>query len=345
MTNPYEKSPTLPQRMSRLLWRRAAKKPLSERGMVATQEQIVRMMDLTPPLAKQKPQKARKTYLLLDKLFGCNEVQLADVADYAVDTDADDMVVRVYTPEAAQACDDSPCLVYFHGGGVVIGDLNTHDKFCRVVAEQSGFVVVSVDYRLSPEVQFPVPVEDAIRGWNWVCENAEGLGIDLNRTGVGGDSAGGYMAVSVCHQAKQVSLAVAPLRMPAFQWLIYPMLDCRLETESTKRCTERMALTRETMAYFFDHYLPASVDRADPVVSPALADDLSGLPKAYLSTAGFDPLEDEGRAYAEAFQRQGGDITTEHFPDVMHGFIGFTGICPTSAGYVSSMVQKLVKLA
>lgn len=340
----HQKSPSLLQRTSRLMWRRAAKKPLSSRGMVAAQEQIVRMLAWSPAISKQSPKQARKAYQLLDDLFSGNQVLLADVADYTVDNGAKGMTARVYVPQVAQQRYDSPCLVYFHGGGVVMGSLDTHDKFCRVAADASGFVVVSIDYRLAPEEQFPVPIEDAIRGWNWVCENAATLGVDLARTGVGGDSAGGYMAVSVCHQAKQSSLAVSPVRMPAFQWLIYPMLDCRLQTESSQRCTDNMMLTREVMAYFFDHYLPAATDRSDVVVSPALAADLSELPRAYLCTAGFDPLEDEGKAYAAAFKDQGGDISVDHFPDVMHGFIGFTGVCPASAQYVSRMLQNLKNL-
>ncbi|GAA5317817.1 MAG: alpha/beta hydrolase [Candidatus Pelagadaptatus aseana] len=301
------------------------------------------MLGYTKALHEQPPEKCRKTYLLLDKLFGGNKSKLPAVFDRLIDTDGDPMALRIYKSERAIARKDNPCLVYFHGGGGVIGDLDTHDGFCREVAAQSDFVVVSVDYRRAPEFPFPVPVEDSIRGWNWVCDNAQDLGIDLSRTGVGGDSAGGYMATCVCQQVKLRSLSVVPQRMPAYQWLIYPMLDCRLETPSTKRCTEGMVLTRADMAYFFDHLLPPPLDRADRQVSPGLNPDLQGLPKTYLITAGFDPLEDEGKNYATALAQQGVEVDAEHVADVMHGFIGFVGVCPTSATYVRQLIEKLTQ--
>lgn len=337
-------SPKLTQRLARLMWAGAATAPLSSRGMVAAQEKIVAMIERVKPLHEQTPVQARKTYLLLDKLFGGNKPKLTAVFDRMVATDGDAIAVRVYKSEACVARKDNPCLVYFHGGGGVIGDLNTHDGFCREVAAQSDFVVVSVDYRRAPEFPFPVPVEDSIRGWNWVCDNALELGVDLSKTGVGGDSAGGYMATCIAQQVKLRTLAVVPERMPAFQWLVYPMLDCRMVTPSSQNCTEAMVLTHDSMAYFFDHLLPEPLDRADKQVSPALNPDLQGLPKTFLSTAGFDPLEDEGRQYAEALRQQGVEVDEVHYADVMHGFVGFTGVCPTSARYVERMIEKLTRL-
>jgi acetyl esterase len=200
--------------------------------------------------------------------------------------------VRVYASERAGV---RPALIYFHGGGFVFGNLDTHDAVCRALAKESGAVVISVDYRLSPEHKFPAAVEDSHAVTVWVAANAEHLGVDARRIAVGGDSAGGNLATVVamrCRDAGGPALAS--------QVLLYPVMDfSSFETGSHREWGEGYFLTRAAMDWFSGHYL-ASADLArHPEASPLLAPDLRGLPPALVITAEFDPLRDEGEAYAE----------------------------------------------
>jgi acetyl esterase len=282
---------------------------------------------------------------LLCALFDGDRTDLARVDTEPVDIgEATSLSARVYVPEPCLEGMSNPGLVYYHGGGCVIGDLDTHDAFCRRVAACNACSVISVAYRLAPEWRYPVPLLDAIAGWNWVCSRAEKLGLDLSRTGVGGDSAGGLLATSVCQQYLKPSLQVPVSRLPAFQWLIYPWLDCRQNTESARQCNDEMLLTRATMSYFIGHYLGGATPADDPGASPLLCEDLAGMPPTYLATAGFDPLKDEGRIYARRLAAAKVSVRRDHFEDVMHGFIGLCGVCPSSERYIVKMIQQLREL-
>jgi acetyl esterase len=210
----------------------------------------------------------------------------------------------------------SPCpaLVYFHGGGWVIGDLDTHDTLCRQLALASGCVVVSVDYRMGPEHPFPAAVDDAVAATRWLAAQAGALGLDATRLAVGGDSAGGNLAAVV-------ALALRGERPLAFQLLIYPATDQHPTHASRQRNAQGYLLTEDTMRWFHDHYLtdPALVDdwRASPLRHP----DLSGLPPALVLTAGYDPLRDEGVAYAQRLSEAGVRASLQSFERQIHGFI------------------------
>jgi len=218
-----------------------------------------------------------------------------------------------------------PLLVYLHGGGWVIGDLDTHDGVCRFLAEHGGCRVLSVDYRLAPEHPFPEPVEDAVAAFSWAAENAAELGADPARVAIGGDSAGGNLATAVCIQARDSG---AP--MPAMQLLLYPVTDAVGGQASRETFAEGFVLTRADMKWFEDHYIPDGIDGKDPRASMMRADDVSGLPPAYIATAGFDPLRDEAETYAERMREAGVSVVLQRHPGLIHGFAHLTALCPSA---------------
>lgn len=343
--NGWQGKATWLQKIARWFWRDASSAPIASSGMTAAQDKMVRLMAHSAPLSQQTPQRARRSYRWLDEAFTIDRLALAQVRSFAVDHQNGTFGIRTYHSLAATQRHDNAGLVYFHGGGCVIGDLDTHDRFCRAIARQTGVVVFSVDYRLAPEHRFPAALEDAIVGWNWALDHADSLGVDAARLGVGGDSAGGYLSVSVCHQAIMSTLAVAPMTLPAYQWLIYPWVDCRMVSESSRRCVSDMLLTRDTMTYFSGLFFGAEVDPLDATVSPLLAANLTGLAPTYVATAGFDPLQDEGKAYAQRLREAGCDVNEDFFPHVMHGFIGMGGVCPLSRQHIARLFEQLVVLA
>ena len=225
------------------------------------------------------------------------------------------IALRLYRPLGASAA-PLPALVYFHGGGWVIGDLETHDTLCRELANGSGCVVVAVDYRMGPEHRFPAAVDDCIAATRWVHANAARLRIDAQRLAVGGDSAGGNLAAVVALAVRDAG--DLPLR---FQLLIYPATDQRRGAPSHTRNGDGYLLTRETMNYFHDHYIDDAAHDLDWRASPLLHTDLSRLPPTLVVTAGFDPLRDEGIAYAHALTQAGNRAALVSFERQIHGFI------------------------
>jgi acetyl esterase len=218
-----------------------------------------------------------------------------------------------------------PLLVYYHGGGWVIGDLETHDGACRFLAEHGGCRVLSVDYRLAPEHPFPAPVEDAVAAFEWAALNAGRVGADEARIAVGGDSAGGNLAAAVCLHARD---AGGP--RPAMQLLLYPPTDATGGQASREVFAEGFLLTRDDMRWFEDHYIPDGCDHEDPRISMMRAEDVSGLPPAYVATAGFDPLRDEAETYAMRMREAGGSVALQRHPGLIHGFANLTAVCPSA---------------
>jgi acetyl esterase len=309
------------------------------------------MAERFPPLQRFRPGLVRPLHWCIERPFSPDKEVMAKVRDYTVPVvsaktgkGSATIKLRAYYPDQPGSSQPRPAMVYFHGGGCVFGSVASHDIFCRYVARYSGQVVLSVDYRCAPEFKFPVPVEDAICAWNWVCENAAKLNVDIARTGVGGDSAGGYLATSVCLQQLKPALASVPLIMPAYQWLFYPMLDLRCETESYQRCTGGMLLTQDLMHYFRRHYLNNAQERNNPVASPLLTESLAGLPPTFLLTAGHDPLVDEGQSYAAALKEQNCPLVQRHYPNCMHGFTALSGICQDARKAVDEAIQVLPEL-
>jgi acetyl esterase len=212
-------------------------------------------------------------------------------------------------------------VVYFHGGGHVIGDLDTHDQPCRFFAREVPALILAVDYRLAPEHRFPAAVDDALAGFSWACEQATRLGADQARIAVAGDSAGANLAAVVCRLARDEG---GPL--PVFQALIYPVIDFSAKRRSHELFGEGFFLTSEEMDWYRERYLVSEQDRTDPRASPILAADLFGLPPAFVVTAGFDPLRDEGEDYAARLREAGVDVTLRRESDLVHGFISAVGL-------------------
>ncbi|HSS40917.1 MAG TPA: alpha/beta hydrolase [Solirubrobacterales bacterium] len=256
-------------------------------------------------------------------------IEMARVEAAEIPGPAGTIPARLYVPRTTPADGPRPLLVYFHGGGWVIGDLETHDSPCRFLAAHSGAQVLAVDYRLAPEHPFPAAAEDAFAAYAWVSANAARFGVEPARIAVGGDSAGGNLAAVVCLLARD-----AGLTPPAMQLLIYPVTETGRELPSRQTFREGFLLTRRDMAYYEDRYLPPGTDRGDPRVAVLQAEDLSGLPPAYVATAGFDPLRDEGEAYAQRLREAGVPVALHRHPGLVHTFINLTAICPTSRAAV-----------
>ena len=221
--------------------------------------------------------------------------------------------VRVYRP--ASAVGPVPAVVYLHGGGFCVGDLDTHDPSCRVLAERSGCVVVSVDYRLAPEHVFPAAVDDCVAAYRWVLDHPEDLGIEPGAVGVMGDSAGATLSAVVCLEARRLGLT-----QPRMQCLVYPLADVGMRTPSYEIFSEGFGLTAEGVGVFRDTYVPSPELWDDPRVSPIFAGEFGGLAPALVITAGFDVLRDDGRAYADALAAAGVPTTYRCYDDMIHGF-------------------------
>jgi acetyl esterase len=251
--------------------------------------------------------------------------EMARVEEVEIPGPAGTIGARLYVPSAPPGQAPPPLLVYYHGGGWVNGDLDTHDGPCRFLAVHSGAAVLAIDYRLAPEHPFPAAVEDAAAAYSWTRAGAEQLGLDPARIAVGGDSAGANLAAVVSLLAREED---APL--PAMQLLIYPVTESAAEMPSRLTFAEGFLLTRPDMDYFEDRYLPPGADRADPRVSVLRAEDLSGLPPAYVAVAGFDPLRDEGVAFARRLREAGVPTALRLHPDLIHTFANLTAICPSA---------------
>lgn len=256
-----------------------------------------------------------------------------DVTELSIPGPAGPIPARHYRGGDAGAA----LLVYYHGGGFVIGDLESHDGLCRRVARDARVHVLSVDYRLAPEHKAPAAVEDAMAAYRWALDHAAELGADPARVAVGGDSAGGNLAAVVTQQARDTNL-----RLPVLQWLIYPWTNLSGETRSMTLFGDGYLLTKADLDSWAHEYLDgADVAVTDPRVSPLLADDLAGLSPAVVVTGGFDPLRDEGNAYAEALRAAGVAVDVRQFGSLVHGFVNLFPIGGGSDSAVDQMTSAL----
>ncbi len=246
------------------------------------------------------------------------------VTDLAVPGPTGTLSARFYEP-SGMGLENRPLVVYFHGGGWTIGDLDTCDSICRFLALNTPATVLSVGYRLAPEHPFPAAVDDALAAFRWAAVDNARLGVDPNRIAVAGDSAGGNLAAAVSLLARDGD---GPT--PAMQVLIYPVTDAVGGQRSRDEFAEGFLLTKADMDWFEHHYLPRGSDQGDPRVSMLRANDLSRLPPAYVATAGFDPLRDEGEAYAAQMQDAGVQVTLRRHPGLIHGFANMTEVSGTA---------------
>lgn len=268
------------------------------------------------------------------------DVAIGKTEDIAIPGPAGKIPARVYTPVAGGGS-ALPCLVYFHGGGFVIGGLNTHDVLCRTLANEAAVRVVSVDYRLAPEARYPAAVEDCYAALEWIEANAGSLGIDANALAVGGDSAGGNLAAAV-------SLLARDKKGPsiAFQLLIYPVTDMAGSRAwgSRDEFAEGYFLEKKTMEWFEEQYFgDGDAERREATASPLLAENLKNLPPAYVITAGFDPLRDEGKAFADALAAAGNTVDYVNYEGMIHGFFNMQGALDVSRDAVKEAGRKLAQ--
>lgn len=230
-----------------------------------------------------------------------------------------ELPATLYAP--AELGEPSGLLVYYHGGGWVLGTRDSHDNAARFLAVTANVRVLSVEYRLAPEHIFPAAADDAVTAFDYAHAKASELGVDPARIAIGGDSAGGNLAAVVAQVTTKRS---GPA--PVFQLLFYPATDASVRRRSRELFGEGFFLTDANMTWFLDHYAPDGVDRTDPRLSPLLADDVSGLPPAYVATAGFDPLRDEGEAYADRLRHSGVPTALSRQADLIHGYVNFLGM-------------------
>jgi acetyl esterase len=257
--------------------------------------------------------------------------------DTTIPGPAGDIPVRIYRPDVDGAV---PTMAFFHGGGFVIGDIETHDDQARLLCRDVGMVVVSVDYRLAPEHQFPAGFEDCLAATMWVGEHVDTLGGDADRIAVGGDSAGGNFAAAVALATRSTGPKLAA------QFLLYPGVDFVADADYPSRVenAEGYFLTAEDMYWFDAQYLPEDADRNDPRASPIRAGDLAGAPPAVIGTAEFDPLRDEGEAYAKALADAGVEVRLQRYAGMIHGFYGLGVHSAAAAAAVADMNASLKEL-
>ena len=272
------------------------------------------------------PVEKGRAALLRQALIGGGQVKTGSARSLTVA----DRPARLYIPDGAPAV--GPLLVFFHGGGFVYGDLKSHEASCRYLADRAGVRVLSVDYRLAPEAPFPAAYDDAVAAFAWAHEHADVIGADPARIGVSGDSAGGNLAAGV---------ALAAGERCAFQLLIYPTVDIATPTESKRLFSEGFYLTQSFMDVAQAAYIPADVDTSDPRVSPMYADVPDGVAPAFIVTAGFDPLRDEGEAYARKLEDAGVKVELRRFPDQIHGFFNVIGAGRTARAAVDEIAAAL----
>jgi acetyl esterase len=282
---------------------------------------------------------ARESLRAEAALFAPREpLPMAQVEEVTISGAPGPLRARLYVPPGLPA--PSPLLVYFHGGGFVCGDLDTHDPPCRFLARHAGARVLSVDYRRAPEHPFPAPVEDGLAALRFAFDDAERLGADPRAIAVGGDSAGGNLAAVVTRIARDEGPA------PALQLLIYPVTDWSRKTQSYRLFSEGFFLTEAQMDWYRAHYLGGDASAArDPRASPLLADDLSGLAPAHVVVAGFDPLRDEGISYASRLADAGVDVRLHAYWGQVHGFANATAVSRSAAQALREVAQAVRQAA
>lgn len=299
---------------------------------------------LKPKLESQPPQLARAQMRDLVGVLDAAPVELERVEQLSIPGTAKfarRIPMRIYAPSNVR--EDLPALVYFHGGGFVIGDLDSYDAMLRFVSKIANCAVVSVDYRLAPEHPFPAAVEDACAAYSWILKNGALLGIDPAQVGVGGDSAGANLALNICLQS-----GARRYRMPQFHASIYPWIDpseAQHEDESIGEFADGYVLDATLIDYFTRHTFLATQKLEDPQVSPvyASAQALGRVPQGFIQVCGFDPLRDQGLRMAAALQAAGSECAVIRYPDLVHGAVGMRGVCPAADRMVTEYAERVAQ--
>lgn len=284
-----------------------------------------------PPLSDLSPVQAREMYRMMQP--PADDITVGHIEDRHIPGQAAEIPIRIYRPEGSGPF---PVHLHYHGGGWVIGDLETHDADCRELCRAADVIVIAVDYRLAPEHPYPAAVEDCLAAAQWAAANAEAIGGSSGPISVGGDSAGGNLAAVVTRIARD---AGAP--RINFQLLLYPVTDAAMDTVSYVENREGYMLTEQSMTWFWESYCQNPERRLEPDASPLRAADLSGLPAAHVMTAEFDPLRDEGEAYAKRLQEAGVAVTCERYDGLIHGFFSQARLIPAARPALDAAAKAL----
>lgn len=261
---------------------------------------------------------------------------VAESRDVTIAVPGGEIALRAIRGAGTSADETLPCLVFFHGGGWVVGDLDSHDGLCRRLALEAGCCVIAVDYRLAPEHPFPAAVEDCAAALRWAVDHAEALRIDTRRIAVGGDSAGGNLAAVMALMARDGTVPAV-----FYQLLFYPAVDLSPIDPGFERTTPGVPLSGAGMRYFIDHYLPDAKDRVDWRASPLRAPSLKGVAAAFVLTCGHDPLCEEGRLYAARLEREGVAVTALHLSDQTHGILNMAKLIGAASGVIAYAASAL----
>ncbi len=284
-----------------------------------------------PPFEAGTPEQARRAYNEGFPALQGEREPVASVSELIIAGPGGPLTLRIYRGQGAPSA-GALALLYLHGGGWVIGNLDSHDEICRWLANEAGAVVISVDYRLAPEHKFPAAIEDCRATLAFMQSEADELGIDARRIAVAGDSAGGNLATVLCLLARGDRIPLTA------QLLFYPNTDAVQKADSYRRFAEGFGLTASTMAWFRDHYIRDAADIGDWRASPLRAESLTGAPPAFIAIAGHDILADEGEAYARRLQEEGVPVVLRHWPGQIHGFVSMARHGPAARQAVAAAV-------
>lgn len=295
---------------------------------------LARLVELNAPRYETlDPVGARKAMADARAAAAIESPPVHEVRTFSVPGSFGPISIRSYAPGPLR---DDASLIFFHGGGWVIGDLESHDLLCRRLAIASGCRIFSVEYRLAPENKFPAAIDDAVRVTRWLVDNASTLRLDATRIAVGGDSAGGNLAAVLALLARDGVLPAL-----AFQLLLYPVTDLTMSHPSYEVRADGLPVTRETMEWFCRHYLTNDEQRSDWRASPLHVESVAGVAPAFILTAGFDPLADEGAAYAMRLREAGARVVFSHYPGQIHGFLTAGALFPTTAKAITEIAAAL----
>jgi acetyl esterase len=297
--------------------------------LIAGQRILGKLSNVGPGLSRLPLGTFRFIYNSFDQLFGSGSRPDVSTENLSVSVGERELDIRIYRPTKTEP---KLTMVYFHGGGYVIGGFKSHHGFCSLLAGQANINLITVDYRLAPESQFPGPLQDGLDAWNWVTDHAAELGISQTKIGMGGDSAGGNLAAVLSMQTFGDLLDGDVKVAPVFQFLLYPWVDMSGESDSIQRFGQGLILTQETMTFFRDAYLPKALEPQAIKTSPILCEDMSLTPDTMIVTAEYDVLRDEGLAFVDKLQQAQVSVSHLHLPDCTHGFI--------STGKFSSATRK-----
>ena len=286
--------------------------------LITGQRLLCTLGNIGPGMAAMSLGQMRRTYDSYDRFFGSGSRADVSTEDRLIPVGGHQIGIRIYRPTALQP---TLTMVYFHGGGYMIGSLNSHHGFCSLLAGRADINVIAVDYRCAPESPFPGPIEDGLGAWNWIVEHGVDLGIGNTKIGVGGDSAGGNLAAALAMQTFTAAISGQLSAEPAFQFLLYPWVDMSGTSDSIKRFGKGLLLTKDIMDLFRSNYLPEGDTELAINSSPMACIDPSDTPDTLIVTAEYDVLRDEGLAFVEKLRQAQVNVIHKHLPDCTHGFI------------------------